>query len=219
MEVMTAEEFHKSHSGQDGFVVCDGERLYSDGSRWCLENGGPLGPRFALPPADPANLRRLQLTFWGVRLENLVTEFTYLKGSTRAGIDDSARFGPGVQRLKELQTQIRSARSKLSHLMVVERGYTAADVERAWEVWKSFSHALSEESAARAKYQSALLGKSSAGILEKLKARFDQAKRASERAMEKWNSFEPPQARSIVNEELDERGRAERQSELERIEI
>jgi hypothetical protein len=55
--------------------------------------------------------------------------------------------------------------------------------------------------------------------LEKLKHKFDQAKRRSGRTLEKWNSFTPAEARSIVSQELDQQRRVERERELSEVEV
>jgi len=214
-------EFDKAHESEDGYIVTeDGVWVvYGDGARRSRLPYGELGACTVEPPLDPKELRKWQIVFWETRLEQLVNQFEDLKARTRTITGDGGRFDGQVATLKDLQSKVRSARSKLSHLTTQERGYTQADVDRAWDVWEQFAAATREESEACNKFNSAFLGKSSPGILEKLKARYDAAKQRSTRAMERWNSFEPAEARSIVNEQLDAQRRAEREHELEQIEV
>jgi hypothetical protein len=214
------EEFDKLHGGDDGYVVVGRRALFPDAARRSLEPFGAVGFEFILPPTDPKDLLGVQEEFWETRLEYLVQQFTELRGRCQQlAKSDGSRFNERVEQLKTLQTQIRSARSKLSRIVTQEKGFTQADVSRAWETWNEFSEACATESSARQKYESLLLGKSSAGPLEKAKHKFDEAKKRSQRTMEKWNNFQPSEARAIVSEELDQQRRAERERELEEIEV
>jgi hypothetical protein len=215
------QEFDKLHAGQDGSVKTQDDvwHLYSDGARRGAISFAELGPEFASPPTKPKELYAWQKTFWEIRLQNLVTEFEDLKGMARTSAGDGSKFSERLEQLKTLQSKIRSARMKLTHLNILVKGYCQRDVERAWEVWQQFSEAAGEESRASAKLQAAMLSKSGSGLLEKLKRNLDQAKKQSQRAMERWNGFTPVEARAIVSEELDQQRRMERESELSKIEV
>jgi len=216
-------EFDEAHVGTDGYVKTpDGVWfLYSDGCRRGVVCWGEAGCERVTPPADTKEARKWIKFFWELKLAELVDAFEDLRGRAKTFLakSDGPRFNERVEQLKTLQTQIRSARSKLSHLTVLEKGFTQADVQRCWQCWQSFSASCAVESSARAKFENALLGKSSPGILEKLKHTFDEAKRHSERAMEKWNDFQPAEARAIVGTELDAERRRQRESELAEIEV
>ncbi|MBN1362560.1 MAG: hypothetical protein JW993_18325 [Sedimentisphaerales bacterium] len=211
--------FIQEHAGTDGDEISkDGIwRLFSDGTRISTVGYGALGNSI-VTPSDPKEIRRWQRQFWETRLESLVEEFETLKSRTSNVVGD-ARFKPQLERLKELQTLVRSARSKLSHLVTQERGFVERDVERAWDCWRRFADAAEEEQQARQRYENALLKHAEAGTLEKLKAKFEEAKRHSLRAMERWNEFEPQVARGIVAEQLDAERRGQDERELDLIEI
>lgn len=213
--------FDKAHEGEDGVVIDPSGVwvLYSDGARRSREAYGPLGQALVEPDRNEAERRRQQMLFWTIRLEQLVDAFTRTKTAAENTTQDEPRFRQNLERLKELQTAVRSARSKLSHLQTLERGYTSSDVERAWDVWQEFAQAIREESEARRKFENALLNKSSPGLLEKLKAKLDEAQRQAHRWMTRWNSFKPAEARDIVSEQLDTQRRQERESELAEIEV
>lgn len=213
--------FDKTHEGEDGFVIDPSGTwvLYSDGARRSREAYGQLGQALCEPDRIEAERRRWQMLFWTRRLEQLVDAFTRAKIACENTTGDEPRFRQHLERLKTLQTQVRSARSKLARLQTQERGYTQSDVDRAWDAWEQFSVAIREESQARQKYESLLLGRSSAGILEKAKARLDEAKRIMARRMEAWNQFSPATARDIVSEELDTQRRHEREHALAAIEV
>lgn len=214
------EEFDKLHGGDDGSVVVGGRVLFSDGARRSLKAFAGVGFEFAATPTDPKDLLHLQKTFWELKLEELVTQFEDLRNRCKTlAKTDGARFHERLAELKGLETKVRSARTKLSRIVTQERGFTQADVDRAWETWNEFSASCAAESHAKQKYESGLLGKSSAGVMEKLKAAYDQAKRHSERAMNAWNDLTPSEARAIVSEELDAERRRQRESELEQIEV
>lgn len=216
----TAVAFDEAHEGQDGFVLWEGWVLFSDGARRSQASFGSLGCQMAEPHPNEVERRRWQKKFWEVRLEDLVTRFEQTKtAATNNVASDPARFKVRVAELKQLETAVRQARSKLAHLTTQERGFTQADVSRAWEVWEAFSQAAREESDAKQKYESHLLGRSSPGVLEKLKYKFDVAKKRSARAMERWNGFTPVEARGVVAEQLDANHQAERYAELQEIEI
>lgn len=213
--------FDAAHEGEDGFVIDPSGTwvLYSDGARRSREAYDRLGNAIVEPDRNEAERRRWQMLFWQIRLEQLVAAFTRAKTAAENTTQDEPRFRQHLERAKELQTAVRSARSKLARLQTLERGYTASDIENAWGVWQEFAQAVREESEARRKYENALLGKSSPGILEKLKHKLDEAKRQAYRWMERWNSFTPAEARDIVSEELDTQRRHERESELAEIEV
>ncbi|MDX9863123.1 MAG: hypothetical protein RBS99_19620 [Rhodospirillales bacterium] len=212
--------FDEEHAGDDGHQVTpDGLWVFfSDGCRRSIAVWGAAGHEMVTPQPGSKECRQWQKLFWETRLEALVADFENRKRWLK-DIGDRACHEKEVAALRELQTQVRSARTKLSRLATQERGYTMADVERAWECWNEFSQAVAAESQCRQKYESLLLGRSSPGRLEKAKHAYDQAQRAATRAMERWNSFEPEEARSIVAQELDEQKRRERQEEIDAIEV
>lgn len=212
-----AQEFDKEHEGSDGHVTTEHWTIFSDGARRSFTTWGPVGYQLIEPEPGSAEQRKWQIEFWTIKLESLVNEFEQKRQSAQnAG---SGHHRQKLAELKELQTAVRSARGHLTRLSIQQRGYTASDVQRCWEVWNELSQALSEESHAQQKFDSALLGKSSAGQLEKLKAKLDAAKKVTARRVEKWNGFQPEQARDIVAEQLDQEARAERERELEEIEV
>jgi len=213
--------FDAAHEGEDGFVIDPSGVwvLYSDGARRSREAYDRLGNAIVEPDRIEAERRRWQMLFWTIRLDQLLDAFTKARTAAENTTGDGPRFEQHLERAKELQTAVRSARSKLARLQTQERGYTASDVERAWDCWQEFSQAVREESEARRKYENALLGKSSPGILEKLKHKLDEAKRQAHRWMERWNSFTPAEARDIVSEELDTQRRHEREHALAEIEV
>ena len=213
--------FDQEHDHGDGSVTTEtGRVLFSDGAQRSVQPFGLIGFEFGQPPADPKRLLSLQKRFWTLRLAELVEKFEDLRHRCQTlAKSDGSRFQERLAELKALQTAVRSARSKLGHLVTQEKGFSQADISRAWECWQEFSEAAAAESAASAKYHNALQGRSSPGVLAKLKARYDQTKKQSERAMERWNSFEPEQARSIVSEQLDADHRQRQESELEQIEV
>ncbi len=217
-----AEEFDKAHGDALGHAVsADGVWcVFPDGCRRGVKCWPVVGYQFIEPEPDSKDAHFWQQVFWEIRLQNLVDEFTDLKSRCQTlARHDGGRFAERLAELKQLETAVRSARAKLSRATTVLRGYTSADVSRAWEIWQEFSEAAECEALSRGKYEAALLGKSSAGVLEKLKHRFDEAKRQSERTLQKWNDFEPAEARSIVNQELDAQRRADRERELSEIEV
>ncbi|MBM4093981.1 MAG: hypothetical protein FJ276_31930 [Planctomycetes bacterium] len=210
-------EFDKAHEGEFGHVIENGWRLFADGATRSVKIWDRLGAQYRLPPEDPDEVTKLQRKFWEIRLQNLVKEHD----DVRQCCERSARSGTGFrQRLEELgvlQTKIRQARSKLTVLVVKERGYSTGDLDRAWGTWERFTRAIREEAECKAQYDSALLGTISIGKLEKLKVILDQAKKETREAMSRWNSFQPEQARHVVSQELDGRSRAEREAQLAEI--
>lgn len=219
LEEQKTMEFDKAHEGDDLYICTqDGWVLYSDGARRSTKSWDTLGHEVAEPPTDPKELRRWQIVFWETRLQQLVAAFEDTKAHAAGAVIDEARFAKRMQELKSLKSKVASARSKLSHLVTEQKGYTGADVQRAWDIWERFVVAVREESVAKQRYESALLGVSSPGKLERLKFAYDQAKAAATEAMERWNSFNP-QARSIVNEQLDANARQQRETELAQIEV
>ncbi len=214
------EAFDQEHDHGDGRVVAGNRVFFSDGAQRSVGPFGLIGFEFGQPPSDPKALLGLQKQFWEIRLEALVEQFEDLHHRCKTlAKSDGARFRERMEELKGLQTQVRSARSKLAHLVTEEKGYCQADVQRAWETWQEFSEAAAEESRASEKFHSAMRGKSSAGVLEKLKRAYDEAKAASTRAMERWNNFTPTTARSLVCEQLDAEARQRREHELDEIEV
>lgn len=212
--------FDREHHGEHGPVQWDEMLLFEDGARRSLVAYGPLGQTLTEPCPREDERREWIKRFWEVRLENLVETFETVKVAATNNVQSNpAGFARRVEQLKSLQSQIRQARSKLAHLTTQERGFTQADVSKAWDCWNAFAAASREESEASAKFQNAFLGKSSPGVLEKLKLRFDQAREKSARAMARWNDFTPVEARCVVAEQLDASHAAERYAELEQIEI
>jgi len=213
-------EFDAEHEGGDGFAIAGGWVLYSDGARRSRTAVGGFGPELRQPPGDPKEVLRLQKTFWETKLQNLVDEFAEIRAQAGQQFAAGLTLSPNrVEKLKVLQTQIRRARSKLNCLTIEERGYTQADVGRAWDCWQEFTGACHEESCCRQKYESAVTHRSSPGVVERLKLAFDQARERSQKASDEWNSFTPSEARSIVAEELDARTRQEKYNEMSAIEV
>ncbi len=212
--------FDEQHEGSDGYVLTKDDIwvVFSDGCRRSIAVWGAAGHELVTPKPGSREARQWQTLFWETRLEALVTDFEKRKRWLR-DIGDRACHEKEVEALRELQTQVRSARSKLARLASEERGYTMADVERCWECWNEFSQAVAAESQCRQRYESLLLGRSSPGRLEKAKHAYDEAKKTSARLMEEWNDFTPEEARSIVTGELDEKRRRERQEEIDAIEV
>lgn len=212
--------FDREHHGEHGPVQWDEMLLFEDGARRSLVAYGPLGQTLTEPCPREDERRKWQQKFWEVRLEALVEQFETVKIAAQNNVQTNpAGFARRVEQLKALQTQIRQARSKLAHMATVSRGFTQADVSRAWDCWNAFAAASREESEASAKFQNAFQGKSTPGVLEKLKYKYDQAREKSARAMARWNDFTPVEARSVVAEQLDASHAAERYAELEQIEI
>lgn len=214
-----AVEFDQAHEGEDGHVISGNNYwvLFADGAKRSVNCWGVAGYQLTTFEPDSKEIRASQKEFWTIKLENLVNDFEQLKSQTRN--TNGGHFKQRVEQLKELQTAVRSARTKVSRLATLERGYTQADIQKAWECWQEFSEAAAAESITKQRYDGLLLGKSSPGVLEKAKSKHDEAKRRASRAMERWNSFTPEQARSIVAEELDQQARAEREHELSEIEV
>jgi len=210
-------EFDKAHEGEFGHVIENGWRLFADGATRSVKIWDRLGAQYRLPPEDPDEVTKLQRKFWEIRLQNLVKEHDDLRQCCERSAKSGNRFKQRLEELKELRSTIRSARSKLSVLVVKERGYTTGDLDRAWTAWERFTRAIREEAECKAQYDSALLGTVAIGKLEKLKFQYDEAKKQTRTAMEKWNAFEPSQARSVVSAELDGRAAMEREHELASI--
>ena len=214
------QKFDAEHEGGDGFAVADGWILYSDGAMRSRLAIGGLGPELRQPPGDPKEVLRLQKTFWEAKLQAQVNEFAEIRAQAGQQFAAGLTLSPNrVEKLKILQTQIRRARSKLNCLTIEERGYTQADVGRAWDCWQEFTGACHEESCSRQKYESAVTHRSSPGVVERLKLAFEQARERSQKAADEWNSFSPAEARSVVAEELDQRGRQEKYNEMSAIEV
>jgi len=213
-------QFDAEHEGQDGFVVYEGWVFYSDGAKRVRSTMSQYGLELRMPPTDVKALLKAQRFFWETKLQDLVDQFSAIRSQAcerfNLGLTTSAQT---TEKLRLMQTEIRRARGKLNHLAVQERGYTQADVDRCWDCWQEFMQASRDESQARQKYESALLGKSSPGVLEKLKLAFDRAKERSKRAMDAWNDFRPVQARDVVSAELDQRRRQEAYDEMTAIEV
>jgi hypothetical protein len=211
--------FDEKHEGEFGHVITENNAavLFADGAMRGTTNWDRLGYELHEPPTDPNKLTGLQKQFWTIRLQDLVNEFDQLRKQAERSAKSGSRFKERLEELKALQNRVRSARSHLAHLAVKEKGFTSGDLERCWDTWEKFTQAIREESEVKRRFDNALLGSTAAGRLEKAKAEYDQAKERTRRRMEAWNSFDPPQARSVVSEELDERSRAERENELAAI--
>jgi hypothetical protein len=215
-----AEAFDKEHSGEDGFVVIDGYLLFADGATRSLKSWQDLGFEYSDPPADKTGLATRQKRFWELRLSSLVAEFEHTRTRCEnAAQMDAHRFGELKKQLKQLQTKVRSARSKLAHIEVKVRGYEARDVSLAWNAWKALQKALEEEAHMQLMFDDALLKNASAGELERRKKALEEAKLTTKVEMVGWNTFEPKEARSVVCRELDAQARQKRESELAEIEI
>jgi len=116
-------------------------------------------------------------------------------------------------------TKFSKAKKHLKELATAERGFTEADVTRAWQCWERIAETAKEERHAQSQLEQGVSDHADEYEIRKLERFVAKAKAAARKAADAWNSFVPAAARSVVSEELSRRMHSEKLSELESIEV